>query len=143
MARRSTDGKSINDYVGTNKRFTDVQEILGLLFEDEEELFEEKGDVDSDLDVDLGDDVNNNNNYSDFEYEEETISASNIVNSNLPVEEKLSGTDPSLEISPGNLAVPLLSSTAAEISSETEEEIIEDDDIDIDFLPKPSNFAQK
>ena len=73
MACRSMDRKSINDYVGTNKRFSDVQEILGLLFEGEEKLFEEKGDVDSDLDVDLGDDdVNNNNDYSEFEYEEET-----------------------------------------------------------------------
>ena len=58
---------------------------------------------------------------------------------------KISGT---LEISSGHLAVPLLSSTVAGISSETKEEIILDEEhdgnsSDNDFLPKPHNFIQK
>ena len=140
---------SIKKYVGTKKAFTDVSQIIDFIFEDEEE----KGDVDSDMEVEIGDDdnVNNIENTSDLEYEEETISATctshsnaNVVDGDFLLEKKLSGT---LEISSGHLAVPLLSSTVADISSETEEEIILDEEHDgnssDDFLPKPHNFIQK
>ena len=121
MASKSA---SIKKYVGTKKVFTDVSQIIDFIFEDEEE----KGDVDCDMEVELGDDdnVNNIENTSDLEYEEENISATCTSHSNgdFLLEKKLSGT---LEISSGHLAVPLLSSTVADISSETEEEIILDE----------------
>ena len=147
MASKSA---SIKKYVGTKKVFTDVSQIIDFIFEDEEE----KGDVDSDMEVELGDDdnVNNIENTSDLEYEEENISATctshsnaNVVDGDFLLKKKLSGT---LEISSGHLAVPLLSSTVADISSETEEEIILDEEhdgnsSDNDFLLKPHNFIQK
>ena len=53
-----------------------------------------------------------------------------------------------MEISSGHLAVPLLSSTVADISSETEEEIILDEEhdgnsSDNDFLPKPQLYSKE
>ena len=77
MASKSA---SIKKYVGTKKVFTDVSQIIDFIFEDEEE----KGDVDSDMEVELGDDdnVNNIENTSDLEYEEENISATCTSHSN-------------------------------------------------------------